>query len=99
MSAGVSTRKYLETSGCERTWLRMSTASDIARDTSAKPSSSICRRDASIDAMICRLGDVEACVNTASLNGCSWRWYSSSPTSTIDACRSADIDLCVELVW
>jgi hypothetical protein len=49
--------------------------------------------------MICRLGEVEACVNTASLKACSCFLKSSSPTSTIEPWRSEDIDLCVELVW
>ena len=40
--------------------------------------------------MICWFGEVDACVNTASLKACSWRAKSSSPTSTIEPCRKAE---------
>ena len=49
--------------------------------------------------MICRLGEVEAWVNTASWNCSSTLRESTSLTSTIEPWRRADIDLWVELVW
>ena len=49
--------------------------------------------------MSCWLGQVEAWVNTASWNWLSTCEKSTSCTSTIEPCRIADIDLCVEFVW
>ena len=49
--------------------------------------------------MIWRFGEVEVWVRNASSNGPSTLWKSSSHTRIIEPCRSADIDLWVELVW
>ena len=49
--------------------------------------------------MICKFGEVDAWVKTASLKACSCAAKSWSPTSTIEPWRSDDIDLWVELVW
>ena len=47
----------------------------------------------------CWLGLVDAWVKTASWNCASTVWKSTSLTNSIEPCRIADIDLCVELVW
>ena len=90
--------KYLEISGCAATAWRMSNATSIALCTRPYPSSSICRRATSRLAINCWFGLVEAWVNTASLNCASTVWNSTSFTNSIEPCRKADIDLCVEFV-
>src|SRR6516225_1897058 len=71
----------------------MAKATSIAFATRPNPSNSICRRATSRLAISCWFGLVEACVNTASWNCASTVWKSTSLTSSIDPCRSADIDL------
>jgi len=76
ISAGVAARKYLLINGCVLISRRVSIASCVARPTSSYPSSSICRRARSIEAMICRFGEVEVWVKNASLKEASTVWKS-----------------------